>query len=310
MSNKKEKSLRDMDFEELSIKYETLFLNLIWEELFNKINEEYRSKYQTFIRYKEKWYDSPSAMWRDKIAYWRNIIYWWFCEELIIKVLELNNKISSVKLFWKDKIHDFIYNHEEKKIKIDWEKSTDPDIEVVLKNWKNFLLELKTANKDIFTIKRWNVESLFSSVANYDKFCLIMMLDLAKWLYEIKDLTYFENEKPFSNANMEWQICYNFPIPNYNLESLKRIDLDLFSNVLVLENIIVKKFRLLKIANEKWNKKLIKIIKNKITIEKLEEEMNINIYDFQKRIDNIKTKVPEVIESWEEIEIKVLELLS
>lgn len=304
----KEKSLRDMDFEEISIKYENLFLDIIWKELYYKINNEYRNKYQTFIRYKEKWYNSPSAMWRDKIAYGRNIIYWWFCEELIIKVLELNKNISEVKLFWKDKIHDFIYNHEDRNIKIDWEKSTDPDIEVILKNWNTFLIELKTANKNIFTIKRWNVESLFSSVANYNKFCLIIMLDLSKWLYEIQDLTYFENEKPFSNANMEWQICYNFPIPNYELKNLQRIDLDLFSNILVLENIIVKKFKLLKIANEKWNKPWIKIIKNKIMLEKLEEEMHINIETFHEKIKNIKTKVPEVSKSWEEIEKDILKL--
>jgi hypothetical protein len=301
----KEKSLRDMDFEEVSIKYEILFAEVIWKELFKKINDENRNKYQNFIRYKEKWYKSPTAMWRDQIAYWRNIIYWWFCEELIIKVLEKNSLIKSVKLFWKDKQHDFIYSHEIKKIEIDWEKSTNPDIEMTLKNWNKFLLELKTANKDVFTIKRWNVESLFSSVANYNQFCLIMMVDVSKGLYEIKDLTFFENEKPFSNANMEWQICYNFPIPKSSLETLKTIDFDGFANMLVLENIWVKKFRLLKIAIEKDNKVWKKIIENKIKLEKLEEEMNINIEDFKNKISKIKSKVPEVEMSWDTIENEV-----
>jgi hypothetical protein len=305
MANIKEKSIRDMDFEEISIKYENLFSKIIWNELFKKINDEYRNKYQIFIRYKNEGYDSPSAMWRDKIAYGRNIIYWWFVEDLIIKVLEKNSFIKSVNLFWKDKNHDFIYNHEIKKIQIDWEKSTDPDIEIVLKNWNKFLLELKTANKDIFTIKRWNVESLFSSVANYEQFCLIMMLDLAKWLFEIKDLTYFEAEKPFSNANMEWQICYNFPVPNITIETLTKINFDSFANLLVLENIWVKKFKLLKIAIEKENKTWKKIIENKIKLEKLEEEMNINIDDFKDRIEKIKVKTPEVEMSWEKIESEI-----
>lgn len=309
MPNLKEKSLRDMDFEEISIKYENLFSSIIWEENFKKLNDDYRLKYQNFIRYKEKWYDSPSAMWRDKIAYWRNIIYWWFVEELILKVLEKNNKIKEVKLFWKDKIHDFIYNHDIKKIQIDWEKSTDPDIEIILTNWNKFLLELKTANKDVFTIKRWNVESLFSSVANYWQFCLIMMLDLAKWLYEIKDLTYFENEKPFSNANMEWQICYNFPIPQTNLETLTSLDFDNFANMLVLENIWVKKFKLLKIAIEKNSKDWKKIIENKIKLEKLEEEMNINIDDFNEKINKIKEKYPKVNMKWDEIEMEIKNML-
>lgn len=308
MANIKEKSIRDMDFEEISIKYENLFSKIIWNELFKKINYEYRNKYQIFIRFKNEWYDSPSAMWRDKIAYGRNIIYWWFVEDLIIKVLEKNLYIKSVNLFWKDKNHDFIYNHEIKKIKIDWEKSTDPDIEIVLKNWNKFLLELKTANKDIFSIKRWNVESLFSSVANYEQFCLIMMLDLVKWLFEIKDLTYFETEKPFSNANMEWQICYNFPIPNTWIETLTKINLDSFSNLLVLENIWVKKFKLLKVVIEKENKTWKKIIENKIKLEKLEEEMNINIDDFKDKIEKIKVKTPEVEMSWERIENAIYSL--
>lgn len=308
MANIKEKSIRDMDFEEISIKYENLFSKIIWNELFKKINDEYRNKYQIFIRYKNEWYDSPSAMWRDKIAYGRNIIYWWFVEDLIIKVLEKNLYIKSVNLFWKDKNHDFIYNHEIKKIQIDWEKSTDPDIEIVLKNWNKFLLELKTANKDIFSIKRWNVESLFSSIANYEQFCLIMMLDLAKWLFEIKDLTYFETQKPFSNANMEWQICYNFPTPNTWIETLTKINFDSFANLLVLENIWVKKFKLLKIAIEKENKTWKKIIENKIKLEKLEEEMNINIDDFKDRIEKIKVKTPEVEMSWEKIENAIYSL--
>lgn len=302
---KKEKSIRDMDFEEISIKYEKLFAKIIWIKLFKIMSDNYRNKYQTFIRYKEEWYDSPSAMWRDKIAYGRNIIYWWFVEELVIEVLRKNTLIKSVRLFWKDKKHDFIYNYEIKKIQIDWYKSTDPDIEIVLKSWEKILLELKTANRNIFSIKRWNVEALFKSVANYEQFCLIMMLDLAKWLYEIKDLSYFEAEKPFSNANMEWQICYNFPDPSSPIEILTKINFNDFSNLLVLENIWVKKFKLLKVATEKGDKKWIKIIKNKIKLEKLEDEMNINIDNFKNKIKKIKVKIPEVEMSWNKIENEV-----
>lgn len=305
MVNIKEKSIRDMDFEEISIKYENLFSKIIWDEIFKKINDTYRNKYQTFIRYKNKWYDSPSAMGRDKIAYGRNIIYWWFVEDLIIEVLKINSFIKCVNLFWKDKSHDFIYNHEIKKIQIDWEKSTNPDIEIVLNSWNKFLLELKTANKDIFTIKKWNVESLFSSVANYEQYCLIMMLDLSKWLYEVKDLTYFEDQKPFSNANMEWQICYNFPIPNIEIETLTKVNFDSFANLLVLENIWVKKFKLLKIAIEKDNKIWKRIIENKIKLEKIEEEMNIDIDNFKDKIEKIKAKTPEVSMSWEEVENQI-----
>lgn len=308
MKRIKDKSLRDMDFEEVSIKYENLFISIIWEKLFKKINEEYRNKYINFIRYKEKWYDSPTSMWRDKIAYGRNIIYWWFCEELIIELLRKNKYISKVSLFWKDKQHDFLYNHNSKEIKIDGEKSTDPDIELILKDWNEFLIELKTANKGVFTIKRGNVESLFKSVANYNTFCLIMMLDLSEWNFEIKDLTFFENEKPFSNANMEWQICYNFPIPDKKLKTLTDINFSSFANILMLENLWVKKFKLLKIALEKNNKLWEKIIKNKIKLEKIEEEMNINISDFKRKMYDIKIKYPQIEMSWEDIELEIKKL--
>jgi hypothetical protein len=72
--------------------------------------------------------------------------------------------------------------------------------------------------------------------------------------------------------------------------------------MLILENIWVKKFKLLKIATEKDNKFWAKIIKNKIVLEKLEEEMSINTDNFKNKIDKIKTKIPEVIKSWNEIE--------
>ncbi|NUJ98191.1 hypothetical protein HGA92_05405 [Candidatus Gracilibacteria bacterium] len=305
MPNIKEKSLRDMDFEEVSIKYENLFAEVIGKELFKKINEEYRNKYQIFIRYKNDAYNSPSSMNRNESDYGRNVIYGWFVEDLIIKVLEKNSLIKSVHLFGKDKNHDFIYNHEIKKILIDGEKSTDPDIEMTLKNGNKFLLELKTGNKDVFTVKEGNVNSLFKSVANYEQYCLIMMLDLAKGLYEIKDLTYFETQKSFSNKRMEGQICYNFPAPNTGIETLTKINFDSFANMLVLENIWVKKFKLLKIAIEKGNKIWKKIIENKIKLEKLEEEMNINIDDFKYKIKKIKVKIPEVEMSWEKIENEV-----
>jgi len=62
---------------------------------------------------------------------------------------------------------------------------------------------------------------------------------------------------------------------------------------------------LLKIAVEKDNKIWKKIIENKIKLEKLEEEMNINIDDFKDKIKKIKVKIPEVELSWEKIESEI-----
>jgi len=49
-----EKSLRDMDFEEVSVKYESIFGGIIGIDIFNRINEEYRQKYKKFIVHKNK----------------------------------------------------------------------------------------------------------------------------------------------------------------------------------------------------------------------------------------------------------------
>gem|GEM_PF-1119924 len=62
---------------------------------------------------------------------------------------------------------------------------------------------------------------------------------------------------------------------------------------------------MLKIAVEKDNKIWKKIIENKIKLEKLEEEMNINIDDFKDKIKKIKVKIPEVELSWEKIESEI-----
>jgi hypothetical protein len=296
------KSLRDMDLNEVTILYKDLFKETIKDSIFNKISSDYQKKYNTFAEFKYKGYNSPSAMGRDKIAYGRNIIYGWFVEELMLELFKNNKFVKGAEFFGQDKEHDFIYFNEEKNIKIAGSKSTDPDILVTLKNKTQFLVEIKTAAKNIFSIKKGNVQSLTKSTANYDLSCIILMLDLAQGLYEIKDLNFFLNQKPFPNANMEGQLCYDFPSPNNSFKTLLNLDFDPFLDLSILENLQVKKFRLLKIALEKGNKKIAKTIKNKLNLEKLEEQKEVDNEEYNRKIKEIIQKDNLVLKPWEEIE--------
>lgn len=203
MYKEKLKSLRDMDLNEVTMMYKNLFADIISEDTFNKIAHSYQNKYNKFLDFKNKGYNSPTAMGRDKIAYGRNIIYGWFIEELVLELLRNNKNIKNVEFFGKDKEHDFVYFHDDKNIKISGSKSTDPDIIATLNNGVSFLIEIKTGAKNIFSIKKGNVQSLVQSTANYDISSIILMVDLVQGLYEIKDLKFFINQKPFPNANME-----------------------------------------------------------------------------------------------------------
>jgi len=299
---KKPKSLRDMDLNEVTILYKMLFHGIIVESIFNKIALNYQKKYNIFIEYKNKGYNSPSAMGRDKIAYGRNVIYGWFVEELILELLKCNKFVDNVEFFGKDKSHDFIYFNETKEIKIAGSKSTDPDILVTLKNQTKFLVEIKTAAKNIFSIKKGNVQNLIRSTANFNLSCIILMLDLVQGFYEIKDLNFFLNQKPFQNANMEGQLCYDFPSPKNPLKNLLSLDFGPFLDLSIFENLQVKKFNLLKIAIEKGNKLIAKTIKNKLELEKIEEECEMNNQEYDLKKKKIIEKDSQVLKSWKEIE--------
>lgn len=296
------KSLRDMDLNEVSLLYKNIFKEILPEDSFKSIIDIYQAKYNKFLEYKFKNYTSPTAMGRDQNAYGRNIIYGWLIEELILLSLLENHHISKAEFFGNDKEHDFIYDHENSKITINGTKTTDPDILVTLKDDTKFLIEVKTGAKNIFSIKKGNVNSLIKSTADYDYLSLILMIDLVQGLYEIKDLNYFLNQTPFPNANMEGQLCYDFPSPKHPIEEIKNINFKNFLDLSIFENMEIKKFRLLKMSLEKNNKLVSKIIKDKIKLEKLQEEKDLSIKDFENKIGLIISKNNLVLKSWIEIE--------
>jgi hypothetical protein len=163
------------------------------------------------------------------------------------------------------------------------------------------LIRIKTAAKNIFTIKKGNVENLTKSTADYEVSCIILMLDLAQGLFEIKDLNYFLNQNPFSNANMEGQLCYDFPSPKEKLDNLTRLNFKQVLDISILENTQVKKFRLLKMAIEKGNLEISKIIKAKMELEKLEELKRIDIQEYDKKIAVVYSKNQKITMTWSEL---------
>ena len=118
-----------------------------------------------------------------------------------------------------------------------------------------------------------------------------------------EDLSYFENTKPFLNASMENQLCYDFPRPATDLSKIVNLNFEAETNLKALENIWVKKFKLLKLAIDKGDKKWEKIIDAKIKLEKLEQSRTMTIVDFDEKIQKSLAKFPEIRLTWEEIEI-------
>jgi hypothetical protein len=298
MKKEVSKSLRDMNIDEIIYIYSGLFNGIICKNFTDQKFVEYKNKYNKFIKYKELGYNSPTAMGRDKIAYGRTIIYGWLIEELVAELFRSNFLVKSVNYCGQDKEHDFVYCDISKNIKISGKKSSDPDLQVVLKNSEVFFLEIKTAVKNIFTFKMGGLKSLYKTSAEHETPCIIFMLDLDKGLYNIVNLNYFENKSPFANQNLEGQLCYNLPTPDKKLNELLIDNLDFYLDKNFLSYNYIKKYRLLKIAKNSKNKKIIKIIENKMKIENIELELK-NFHDEIKIIEEIDK---DVLKSWDEIE--------
>ncbi len=149
------------------------------------------------------------------------------------------------------------------------------------------------------------MQNLVKSTANFNLSCVILMLDLVQGFYEIKDLNFFLNQKPFSNANMEGQLCYDFPSPKIPLRELSEINFEQFLDLSIFENTQIKKFTLLKLAIEKGNKIIATTIRNKLAIEQLETEKELNNQSFEAKIAKITAKNSHVLKSWEEIELMI-----
>jgi hypothetical protein len=309
--------LDEIEFIEISNIYYGMVKSILEEDVFISIKNEYEKKSIRFMQFIDKGYKiKGGTLGRGELKYSRNIIYGWFLERLILEIISKNKDIKDINFFGDDGNHDFFINSKNQ-IEIKGEKTTVPDFLIEFNNGKKLLMELKSAAKEVFTIKKGNVKALSKSAAFEKIPTSIIMIDLANKTYEIKNLKYFINLQPFVNQRMEGQLCYDFPRPTKSIENLKNEDISRYVNNDIFDFEIVKKYIVLAKASSNKPKKgkmaklkkYVTIINKKIRVEELNEELIISQADFNNRINDIIVKYPEVKKSWNEIDKELNKLL-
>lgn len=295
------KRLDEMDFNEISIEYNEMF-NFIEKSILDKIKQEISNIYDEYIKYTKKDYKVKGGTFgRGELKWGRNIIWGWYVEKIIYEILKQNNNLKKITLYGGDKTHHFIYNDTDKKIEIEGMKETKPDFLLIDNNDNEFCIELKTAAREVFSIKKGNIEQLYKEAGNYNRITLILMIDLQNKVYSIENLKYFYQLKPFVNQRMEGQLCYNFPAPDKQLNLLQNMKFDTYIDNSIFDILEVKKIKALKVATELNNKEYIKLITAKIKLDKIEEEKQFQIEQFDFQIQNIIEKYSNVNVSWNTI---------
>jgi hypothetical protein len=293
--------LDEMDFNEITIKYKDIFKNIISEDVFTKIKngiENIYNEYITFINinYKIK----GGTLGRGELKWGRNIIWGWYIEMLLRELLSKNAGIKKVEFIGGDLSHKFIFT-DDKRIEILGKKSVEPDFLITLHNDKKFCIELKTAAVEVFSIKKGNIEQLYKETAYNNRITLILMVDLENELYSLENLTYFNILQPFVNQRMEGQLCYNFPSPEKVISNIISENFEDYLDESIFSHIKIKKLKALKKAEDIEDKRFVRIIKNKIALEKKEENMKVAHDLFEIEVLNIKKKCPEIDMEWDEI---------
>lgn len=296
------KRLDEMDFNEISIEYNEIF-NFINADIMLSIKNEIENTYDEYLKYcKNNFKVKGGTLGRGEIKWGRNIIWGWYIEKIMYEIFKQNQNIKNIEFYGGDSAHKFNYDINNKKIIIEGAKETKPDFLLTLDNNIQFCIELKTAAKEVFTIKKGNVEQLYLEAGYNNRITLILMIDLENKLFSIQNLEYFHYLKPFINQRMEGQLCYNFPIPEENLELLTQLNFKKYLDNKLFDIIEVKKIKALKIAEENNNKYLIDLIKNKIKLDKIKEEKNYNIELYDEKISKILLKNKELDKmTWNDI---------
>jgi len=311
------KRLDEMEFIEIADIYKNMTKNILSEEIFLSIKKEYEKKSIEFMNLIKKGYKlKGGTLGRGELKYSRNIIYGWFLEKIILKIIEANEMVKKIDFFGDDGNHNFFIN-EKNQIEIKGNKTTNPDFLIEFMNGEKLLMELKSAAREVFTIKKGNVKALSKAAAFENIPTSIIMIDLVNFTYEIKNLKYFIHLQPFVNHAMEGQLCYDFPRPIKKIDDLIKediyqyIDEDIFDFEIVKKYIVLAKASKNKAKTGKTSllKKYKTIINKKIRLEELEEELLISQEDFKLKISNIIEKYPDVKKSWNELEIEINNLI-
>jgi len=311
------KRLDEMEFIEISDIYKNMTKEILEEKIFNSIKKIYEEKYINFMQLVDKSYKiKGGTLGRGELKYSRNMIYGWFLERLILEIIAKNRDVKEINFFGDDGEHNFFVNSKNL-IEIAGSKTTNPDFLIEFKNGKKLLMELKSAAKEVFTIKKGNIKSLSKSAAFEKIPTSIIMIDIANKTYEIKNLKYFIHLQPFVNQRMEGQLCYDFPRPTKDIKNLidedivQYIDEDIFNFEIVKKYIVLAKASTneAKKGKKSMLKKFITIINKKIRLEELNEELIIAKDDFIRKIYDIKEKYPEVNKSWNELDAELNKLI-
>ena len=131
------------------------------------------------------------------------------------------------------------------------------------------------------------------------------MIDVNSGFYEMKGIDYFINKRPFVNMSMEGQLCYDFPSPKKSFEEFLNEDLEVITKINLDEDLSIKKLKLLKKAEILNDKQIKKIIKDKLRIEKIEEDLEFRKLTGENKIKEIIKKNKEVLLTWDEIEKRI-----
>jgi hypothetical protein len=262
----------EMSLEKISDIYRKHFGSFIKQSTFEAITDKIRETSNDFQRYLKRGYKlKGKGQGRNSMAWGRTTIYGWYVERLMQASLLQNPKVKSVELIGGDAAHCFTYDHSKKEISVVGEKTTEPDLLVRLKSRKKFSLEIKTAARNVFSVKLGNLKRLYKDAGQNQRYALLAMIDLLNGSYDIKDPLYFEGSEPFKNDSMEGQICFKFPAPKKPIQELFTEDLNKYLNAKLFSTEKVKNHKAIKTCQENGKIQLAKTIEKKMFHDEIEE---------------------------------------
>ena len=80
------KRFDDMEFSEVSLRYENFFKKIIKNNKFEEIQNLNEKKYKKLLTFLDKKLKFTNSLGRADLQYGRNMLYGWFLEELFIEV--------------------------------------------------------------------------------------------------------------------------------------------------------------------------------------------------------------------------------
>jgi hypothetical protein len=290
------KSLDKIDFESLASNYNALFKSLIGENCIENIKLHMQEKEKEYDYYLKKDYKVIGIRGNRDPKEWGNkVMRGWYGEELFKETLKKNPSFQEVIPWGGDKAHSFVIDTKKKELRIIGIKSTEPDLLGKLKIGDDLSIEIKLAAKGKFSIKKTNVDSLYREAALTNRVGLILMLDIVKGLYIVKNVLHFDGKTAYPNQSMEGQPCFEFPKPRTPINYLLEEDFGKFIDPQIFNLPRVKQLRCINIAKENRDKCNASTMKNKIRIDENTKAME----KLKKEITELEIANPDTKKPWE-----------